>query len=149
MAFVCALMLQGLAVFGQSGAGALGAASDKAQALFRAGFQATADTVWDLKDVEVKPEYPGGEEAFFKRLAKATHYPDQAFDDGAQGTVQTEFVVGPDGRVRDIRVVRGVRGDLDTEALRVLHGQPKWKPGQVGGVPVATRVPTPIHFRLR
>ena len=58
------------------------------------------------------------------------------------------FVVDKDGSTTDFRVVRSVDRYLDKEALRVLMGMPKWKPGKQKGVPVRVKYTVPINFRL-
>ena len=76
-------------------------------------------------------------------------YPEQAKKDGAQGRVTLQFTVGADGVVRDVRVLRGVREDLDTEAVRVISASPKWEPGRQGGEAVAVTYTYPVIFQLR
>jgi TonB family protein len=63
----------------------------------------------------------------------------------ASGRVVTSFVVGADGRPDDVRVVKASHPELHEPALRVLHGL-RFKPGQLGGRPVAVRVSLPIEW---
>ncbi|MGN0191793.1 MAG: TonB family protein, partial [Candidatus Cryptobacteroides sp.] len=75
-------------------------------------------------------------------------YPREAVENGIQGTVMVEFVIGADGKVRDARVVRSVSEVLDAEAIKVVSASPKWKPGKVKGIKVACSMTLPIEFRL-
>ena len=60
-----------------------------------------------------------------------------------------DFIIGIDGKVTDVRVVRGVDPDLDAEAVRVISASPKWKPGKMAGNKVRTSITIPVEFRLR
>ena len=64
-----------------------------------------------------------------------------------QGIVVLSLVVDPDGRPRDIRVVRSLGMGLDEKAIEALH---KWRfePGKKGGVRVAMQVNVEVSFRL-
>ena len=76
-------------------------------------------------------------------------YPESAVRDGIQGRVMVDFIIDKEGKVTDVRVVRGVDPELDEEALRVVSSSPKWKPGRMGGQKVRTSVTIPVEFRLR
>lgn len=75
-------------------------------------------------------------------------YPDDAVRDGIQGKVMVDFIIEKDGKVADVRVVKGVSEELDAEALRVVKASPKWKPGRVNGNKVRTSLTIPVEFRL-
>ena len=59
-----------------------------------------------------------------------------------------EFIIEKDGRVTDVRVVKGVSEELDAEALKVVSASPKWKPGRVNGNKVRTSLTIPVEFKL-
>ena len=98
--------------------------------------------------VEQQPQYPGGEEARLKFFSENLHYPDQAKEQGIQGKVYVTFIVETDGTVSDIRVVRGIGGGCDEEALRVVKIMPRWNPGSQRGVPVRVQFTLPVKFTL-
>lgn len=98
--------------------------------------------------VEEMPEYPGGEMELKKYIANEIKYPLTAKEKGIQGKVYITFVVGKDGSVKDAKIARGVNSDLDKEALRVINGLPKWKPGKQRGTPVNVSYTVPINFAL-
>lgn len=75
-------------------------------------------------------------------------YPESAVRDGIQGKVMVDFIIEKDGKVTDVRVVKGVSEELDAEALRVVSASPKWKPGRVNGNKVRTSLTIPVEFRL-
>ncbi len=99
--------------------------------------------------VEQKPEFPGGEAAMYKWLGENIVYPAAASEEGVQGRVVVEFVVGKDGSITNVRVVRPRHPALDKEALRVVKAMPKWMPGRNNGQPVKVTYTLPVTFRLQ
>jgi protein TonB len=99
--------------------------------------------------VEESPSYPGGDAARIKFLQENIEYPQMARESGIQGTVYVTFVVEPDGRVSGVRVLRGIGGGCDEEAIRVVQKMPKWNPGKQRGKPVRVQFNMPIKFTLQ
>ena len=99
--------------------------------------------------VENMPEFPdGGMPGLMKYLSANIRYPEAAHKAGTQGRVTVQFVVGKDGSIGSVSILRGVDPALDTEAIRVISGMPKWKPGTQKGEPVNVRYTVPVMFRL-
>ncbi|MBL7964246.1 MAG: energy transducer TonB [Flavobacteriales bacterium] len=99
--------------------------------------------------VEKMPTFPGGEKEMFKFLAKVQEYPQMAVDAGIQGTVYVTFVVDKDGKVKDIKVLRGLGGGLDEAAVRMVSKMPPWEPGMQRGKPVKVQYNLPVRFTLK
>ncbi len=99
--------------------------------------------------VEEQPGYPGGEEARIAFLQTNIKYPEEAKELGIQGKVFVTFVVEVDGSITDVRVLRGIGGGCDEEAIRVIKSMPKWVPGKQRGVPVRVQFNLPIKFTLQ
>ncbi|MDD2963343.1 MAG: energy transducer TonB [Bacteroidales bacterium] len=99
--------------------------------------------------VEAMPDFPGGDAARMKFLRDNIKYPQIARESGIQGTVYVTFVVEKDGRVTDIRVLRGIGGGCDEEAVRVIKAMPRWQPGKQRGKPVRVQFNMPIKFTLQ
>jgi periplasmic protein TonB len=99
--------------------------------------------------VEEQPNYPGGDEARIKWLQENIKYPEEAKELGIQGKVFVTFVVEVDGSISDVRVLRGIGGGCDEEAIRVVKSMPKWIPGKQRGVPVRVQFNLPIKFTLQ
>lgn len=99
--------------------------------------------------VENMPEFPDrGMSGLMKYLSANIRYPEAAHKAGTQGRVTVQFVVSKDGSIGDVKVIRGVDPTLDAEAIRVISGMPKWKPGTQKGEPVNVRYTVPVMFRL-
>ncbi|PCJ82873.1 MAG: energy transducer TonB [Flavobacteriales bacterium] len=99
--------------------------------------------------VEQMPSFPGGEAELFKYLGKTIKYPAMAKDAGISGIVYVTFVVYESGSIKDVKVLRGIGGGCDEEALRVIKNMPKWKAGKQRGKPVRVQFNLPIRFTLR
>ncbi|MBK8499080.1 MAG: TonB family protein [Flavobacteriales bacterium] len=98
--------------------------------------------------VDQQPEFPGGMEALVRYLQENLRYPKSAMEAKAEGTVHVSFKVKADGQIAFVSVKRGVRKDLDDEALRVVNAMPAWKPGISKGKTVEAEMVLPISFRL-
>jgi len=99
--------------------------------------------------VEQVPEYPGGDEARLNFLRNNIKYPQMAREAGIQGTVYVGFTVEKDGSVTQIKIVRGIGGGCDEEAVRVTRLMPKWKAGKQRGKEVRVSYTMPIKFTLQ
>jgi protein TonB len=107
------------------------------------------DEVFLVGSVEQNPEFPGGQDAMMKWIYNELKYPVIAMEMGIGGRVTVSFVVGKDGSIRDITVMRGVDPSLDKEAVRVVSKMPKWMPGRQGGNAVSVKFMLPIVFQMR
>lgn len=100
--------------------------------------------------VEVKPTFQGGNAGeFAKWVNENLKYPQTAKDAEVQGRVVAQFVVGSDGKVGDVKILRGVHPDLDAEVVRVISSSPDWTPGYVKGEPVKVTYTFPVVFKTR
>jgi protein TonB len=98
--------------------------------------------------VESAPEFPGGEAGLFEYLSDNLKYPEMAKEAGINGRVYVTFVVEKDGSITDVRVLRGIGGGCDEEAVRVVMNMPRWKPGYQRTIPVRVQFNLPIKFTL-
>ncbi|MGM0546384.1 MAG: energy transducer TonB [Bacteroidota bacterium] len=94
--------------------------------------------------VEDMPELKGGLAALQQKI----NYPDMARKAGIEGRVIIQFIVNEQGEVEDPKVVRGIGGGCDEEALRVVK-EAEFEPGQQRGKPVRVQYSLPITFQLQ
>ena len=99
--------------------------------------------------VEEMPSYPGGDAKMYEYLGKNIKYPQIARESSIQGRVFVNFVVEPDGSVTNVKVLRGIGGGCDEEAMRVVKSMPKWKPGKQRGKAVRVSYTLPVVFKLQ
>ena len=100
--------------------------------------------------VEFKPKFKGGDENdFSKWVGERIQYPEIAKENNVQGRVILSFVVGVDGRITDVTVLRSVDPALDKEAVRVVSSSPVWTPGRQRDKFVKVRYNFPVIFQLK
>ena len=109
---------------------------------------AEEEEVFDF--AEDAPEFPGGTAALMKYLGDNIKYPRMAREMGSQGRVFLRFIVGKDGSIANVEVIKS-SGDksLDDEAVRVVQAMPKWQPGKQAGRPVNVKYTLPVNFKLQ
>ena len=83
-----------------------------------------------------------------KWLSEHIKYPFICQERGIQGRVIVSFVVGKDGSITDVQVVRSPNEQLSNEAIRVVNMMPKWIPARQGNKPARSRFNLPVLFRL-
>jgi protein TonB len=99
--------------------------------------------------VESMPEFKGGMKKLYEYLGNNIKYPVMAKESGIQGKVYVTFVVERDGSITDVRVLRGIGGGCDEEAVRVVQSMPNWTPGMQRGKPVRVQYNLPVRFTLQ
>ena len=102
-----------------------------------------------LEKAEVMPQFPGGDQAMMDFVAKNVQYPEEAKEKEISGRVLVGFIVEKDGSISDVKVVKGIGGGCDEEAVRVVKAMPKWKPGKEKGKPVRVSYMMPFTFKLQ
>ena len=98
--------------------------------------------------VEVMPEFPGGVAKLMQYLKDNIRYPKEAKEAQTEGRVIIQFIVEKDGSIKDAEVIKSVDPLLDAEAIRVICGMPKWKPGEQKGKPIRQHFTIPVTFQL-
>lgn len=106
-----------------------------------------SNEVSDFPDVEA--EFIGGYDAWKNFLLGELIYPEISIEFSEQGVVYVSFVIEIDGKISDVKIIKGVSRDIDREAIRVIKKSPKWIPGKVNNQVVRTRVTVPINFVLQ
>ncbi len=108
--------------------------------------QELADEVFDI--VENLPAPVGGMETFYKHIANQIKYPTLARQNGIEGRVFVQFIVDKEGKLTNAKVVKGIGGGCDEEAVRILANAPAWNPGLQRGKPVNVRMILPVTFKI-
>ena len=107
---------------------------------------ATPETVYELYQVQIKPEYAEGQFALQQYL-KTVRLPAEVREGRILGVVLMGFVVRPDGRLTDIYVARGLSAATNAQALRLVQAMPRWRPGRREDKAVATRYSLSVVFQ--
>jgi len=90
-----------------------------------------------------------GDLELYRYINSSIRYPVIAQENGITGRVFVKFVVGKDGGVYNVELLRGVDPSLDKEALRVIRDLPKFEPGKQRGKPVKVSYSSVINFMLQ
>jgi len=102
------------------------------------------NTIYNSAGIEVKPDFPGGMEKFYKFISNNYQTPDE---EGLKGKVYVQFVVEKDGSLTDIKILRDIGFGTGKEAERVLRKCPKWSPGEQNGKKVRCTYQLPISIQ--
>lgn len=93
--------------------------------------------------VEDMPELKGGMTALQQKVS----YPEAARNAGIEGRVIVQFIVNKQGQVENPKIIKGIGGGADAEALRVVK-ETEFTPGMQKGQPVRVQYSLPIIFKL-
>ncbi len=102
-----------------------------------------------LINVEEMPSYPGGDSERLKFLSDHIKYPIEAAENDIQGTIYFQFVVDTKGNITDVKILRGIGGGCDEEALRVIKMMPSWHPGKQNGRNVRVLYNMAVSFKIQ
>ncbi|MDY0986450.1 energy transducer TonB [Flavobacterium sp. CFBP9031] len=91
--------------------------------------------IYNPLDIEIKPEFPRGQQALDKFIKENYKNPK---DTSLKGNVYVTFIIEKDGSLSDIKVLKDIGSGTGTEAIRVLKASPKWIPGKQNDKEVRT-----------
>jgi TonB family protein len=74
-------------------------------------------------------------------------FSDEARKNKYQGSVLLDVVIGVDGRIHDVRVVRSLGMGLDEKAIEAARNW-RFEPGKKDGIPVPVEVNMDVNFHL-
>ena len=75
-------------------------------------------------------------------------YPPLARENGIEGLVVISFLISPEGKVTDPKILRDLGAGCGEEALRVVKLLPDWLPAKQEGENVWSILNLPVRFRL-
>jgi len=99
------------------------------------------DKIYQIEEVDIKPNYPGGVIEFNKFIAKNYKAPEQ---EGLNGKVIVTFVIEIDGSISNIVVLKDLGYVTGKDAVDVVKKSGKWIPAQKEGKPVRVVFRFPI-----
>ena len=102
---------------------------------------------YPYKEVKVLPKFRDGLMTNFNSFIDVyKRYPEYAKKHNIHGGVRVGFTIGPDGKVDDIKILKGEAPSLDEEALRLVELSPEWSPGTWYGIPISMDISIVIYF---
>lgn len=106
------------------------------------------DSTNKVSFVDTPATFPGGVQKLMEWISRHLVYPPTAIDEQIQGRVVIQIQVKADGTIGNVKIIKGVHPDLDTEALRVAKSLPKFNCAMLNGKAVESLFTLPITFRL-
>ncbi len=113
-------------------------------------FPILKDGDWFHEAIDSPPFLVGRGERSLQTIFRQIRYPLSALKDGVGGKILVTFVVDTQGNMSDVAIEKGVRADLDKEALRVVSLLDSgWVPAMKDGRPITVQYFLPISFGMR
>lgn len=106
------------------------------------------EKTYEMFDIQKEPSFPGGLQEMYKWLNKNVEYPEMAKESGISGQVVLTFVVGKDGGINEVTIVKDIGGGCGKAVKATVEKMPKWSPGEANGHPVKVRYTLPFKFKL-
>ena len=97
----------------------------------------------------VPAEPVAGYDALYEYFAKELRYPKEAIKDSIQGVIFVSFVINVEGKPEQVATDHALGEAFHAEAVRVIEQMPVWKPAQLDGSPVRSKVSVPITFSVK
>jgi len=97
---------------------------------------------------EKSAEPIGGYENMMKFIKENIQNPISKKSLKINGSVIVEFVIEKDGSISNVKILYGLRPDLDAEAIRVISMMPNWKPAEHQGKLVRQFYQIPVRFTI-
>jgi len=99
--------------------------------------------VYNTAGIDIKPEFPGGLNEFYKYIAQNYKIPHEK-PITVKGRIVATFVVEKDGSLNEIKIVKDLGFNTGNEAIRILKLSPKWNSGKLEGQDVRVLFALPI-----
>jgi len=98
--------------------------------------------------VDDVPEPVGGLKTFYEYIANNLVYPEEARKAGVSGKVFVQFIVTKEGKITNVKCIRGISELCDAAAVEVVANSVDWIPGEQNGNKVNVRIVMPITYQL-
>ena len=98
-----------------------------------------------LETAEVMPSFPGGMQALHRFLQQHLQNPSD-MEPGDRIAVKIKFIVGYDGKLKNLEVVQDGGTVFNNEVIRVIKKMPTWIPGKSKGEHVSVYHVIPVIF---
>ncbi len=98
-----------------------------------------------LETADVMPSFPGGMQALHRFLQQHLQNPSD-MEPGDRIAVKIKFIVGYDGKLKNLEVVQDGGTVFNNEVIRVIKKMPTWIPGKSKGEHVSVYHVIPVIF---
>lgn len=92
---------------------------------------------------QTMPSYPGGDKALVRYLRSRIGGPEKQ---RGRSEMTASFIVEKDGKLSDVKVLKGNDPVQDEKLVEALRSTPAWEPGRDKGRPVRVQMQVPVEF---
>jgi hypothetical protein len=107
---------------------------------------AVAKTGFGSSVVEKAPEFPGGYDSMVSFMKNNLHDQQENIKDGEWKREYVGFLVDRNGKLQNVKMLTSINPKLDSEALRLVHAMPDWKPGTIDSAASNKEYVLPLDF---
>ena len=109
--------------------------------------EGSENSIMNVTTADQLPRFNGGSTKVFEEWVSAhLSYPAKAAVNHIQGKVVLSFIISETGDVKNVKVIEGLNGEFNAEAVRVVSSSPKWTPAMKQGKPMATELLYTVTF---
>ena len=95
---------------------------------------------------EKAPEFPKGMENFMKSVQDSMKYPYVSLKNKIGGRVVISMTIDTLGFPKNIKILKGINAELDSEAVRIIRSLPPWSPAESDRKKIPLRFMVPVTF---
>ncbi|WP_300569765.1 energy transducer TonB [Flavobacterium sp.] len=107
----------------------------------------STNTEFGYLEINKMPAFKTGLMDFYKYVGKNFNKPDT---ETIKGKLITEFTIGTEGQIQDVKIIKGLRKDLDIEAIRlIMSTDNSWNPGEYRGIKTEIKNTFPIVIDIK
>jgi protein TonB len=111
----------------------------------------TTDDIFEFHEVSEMAAFKGGDKEMYKFIGENLSYPPMAFENEIEGKVIVQFVVMPDGSLKDIEILgsKKLGWGCEESAIAVIKKMSgMWNPAKQRDKKVPVRFRLPIKFEI-
>lgn len=106
------------------------------------------ENAMSLKELRIDQKLDENTQTIQRHIRDNFRYPETAQINGIQGKVTVQFTINENGKVENLRILKGSHVSLDTECFRIMNLLKELKPYEKGGQKVMVYYTIPITFKL-
>lgn len=95
---------------------------------------------------EKAAQFPGGTEQLMNAIQDSMKYPTESLNKRIGGRVIILTTIDSAGSSKNIKIIRGINAELDSEAIRIIRCLPPWEPAESDGKKIGLNYTIPVSF---
>jgi periplasmic protein TonB len=92
------------------------------------------------------PQFQGGMENLLKSIQDSMKYPPESLKNKIGGRVVISMIIDTTGFPKNLKILKGINPELDSEALRIISSLPPWYPAEANGKKLPIPLMVPVTF---